>query len=145
MTTVEVQRKPLGDVSNKENLVPMKSKNQAPSLPIDAENGFQQVSQAPFYGKFYVYDSVRFVFGPWQMEVEEEAATIARVKQMESEEPLLQENPRRFVLFPITHPDIWQFYKKAEGEFLVWVATCHGALASYGGSLLPANSRLIMF
>ena len=69
------------------------------------------------------------------MEVEEEAATIARVKQMESEEPLLQENPRRFVLFPITHPDIWQFYKKAEGEFLVWVATCHGALASYGGSL----------
>ena len=56
------------------------------------------------------------------MEVEEEAAAIARVKQMESEEPLLQENPRRFVLFPITHPDIWQFYKKAEGEvfFSVW-------------------------
>ena len=56
------------------------------------------------------------------MEVEEEAAAIARVKQMESEEPLLQENPRRFVLFPITQPDIWQFYKKAEGEvfFSVW-------------------------
>ena len=64
------------------------------------------------------------------MEVEEEAAAIARVKQMESEEPLLQENPRRFVLFPITHPDIWQFYKKAEGDFFfrfgsvsVWVAS----------------------
>ena len=55
------------------------------------------------------------------MDVEEEAAAIARVKQMESEEPLLQENPRRFVLFPITHPDIWQFYKKAEGEVSVWV------------------------
>ena len=51
------------------------------------------------------------------MEVEDEAAAIARVKQIESEEPLLQENPRRFVLFPITHPDIWQFYKKAEGTY----------------------------
>ena len=50
-----------------------------------------------------------------KMEVEDEGAAIARVKQLESEEPLLQENPRRFVLFPISHPDIWQFYKKAEG------------------------------
>lgn len=33
------------------------------------------------------------------------------------EEPLLKENPRRFVLFPIEHTDIWQFYKKAEGQF----------------------------
>ena len=43
MTTAAIPRTPLGDVSNKENLVPMKSKNQAPSLPIDTENGFQQV------------------------------------------------------------------------------------------------------
>lgn len=57
------------------------------------------------------------IFEYLQMEVEDEAAAIARVKQMESEEPLLQENPRRFVLFPITHPDIWQFYKKAEGAY----------------------------
>ena len=54
-----------------------------------------------------------------QMDVEDEAAAIARVKQLESEEPLLQENPRRFVLFPISHPDIWQFYKKAEGAYLL--------------------------
>ena len=69
MTTVEVQRKPLGDVSNKENLVPMKSKNQAPSLSIDAENGFQQVSQAPFYGKFYVYDlyALSLAHGRWKL------------------------------------------------------------------------------
>jgi ribonucleoside-diphosphate reductase beta chain len=26
-------------------------------------------------------------------------------------EPILQENPNRFVLFPIEHDDIWQFYK----------------------------------
>jgi hypothetical protein len=32
-------------------------------------------------------------------------------------EPLLQENPHRFVLFPIKHNDIWRMYKKAEASF----------------------------
>lgn len=36
------------------------------------------------------------------------------------EEPLLKENKNRFVLFPIKHDDIWQFYKKAEASF--WTA-----------------------
>jgi ribonucleoside-diphosphate reductase beta chain len=36
------------------------------------------------------------------------------------EEPLLKENPNRFVLFPIKEHDIWQFYKKAEASF--WTA-----------------------
>jgi ribonucleotide reductase beta subunit family protein with ferritin-like domain len=35
-------------------------------------------------------------------------------------EPLLQENPNRFVLFPIQWPDIWSMYKKAEACF--WTA-----------------------
>ena len=35
-------------------------------------------------------------------------------------EPLLVEDPNRFVLFPIKHDDIWQFYKKAEASF--WTA-----------------------
>ena len=35
-------------------------------------------------------------------------------------EPILQENADRFVLFPIEHDDIWQFYKKAEASF--WTA-----------------------
>ncbi len=35
-------------------------------------------------------------------------------------EPLLQENPTRFVLFPIEHDDIWQFYKNAEAS--IWHA-----------------------
>lgn len=30
-------------------------------------------------------------------------------------EPLLRENPHRFVLLPIQYKDIWQMYKKAEG------------------------------
>ena len=36
------------------------------------------------------------------------------------EEPILQENKNRFVLFPIEHNDIWEFYKKAEASF--WTA-----------------------
>lgn len=32
-------------------------------------------------------------------------------------EPLLRENPRRFVVFPIQYHDIWQMYKKAEASF----------------------------
>lgn len=35
-------------------------------------------------------------------------------------EPILTENPNRFVLFPIRHDDIWEFYKKSEASF--WTA-----------------------
>lgn len=35
-------------------------------------------------------------------------------------EPILKENPNRFVLFPIEHDDIWAFYKKSEASF--WTA-----------------------
>lgn len=41
-------------------------------------------------------------------------------KRREREEPLLKENPHRFVLFPIQHDDIWAMYKKAEASF--WTA-----------------------
>lgn len=34
-------------------------------------------------------------------------------------EPLLQENPNRFVIFPLQHNDIWQFYKDSVAGF--WV------------------------
>ena len=37
-----------------------------------------------------------------------------------SVEPILQENKDRFVLFPIEHADIWEYYKKAEASF--WTA-----------------------
>ena len=36
------------------------------------------------------------------------------------QEPILQENKDRFVIFPIQHNDIWQFYKNAEASF--WTA-----------------------
>jgi ribonucleoside-diphosphate reductase subunit M2 len=38
----------------------------------------------------------------------------------EADEAILQENPNRFVIFPIKYHDIWQFYKKAEASF--WTA-----------------------
>ncbi|KAM7223631.1 Ribonucleotide reductase, small chain domain containing protein [Rhypophila decipiens] len=42
------------------------------------------------------------------------------VKNEKIDEPLLQENPQRFVLFPIKYHEIWQMYKKAEASF--WTA-----------------------
>jgi ribonucleoside-diphosphate reductase beta chain len=38
----------------------------------------------------------------------------------ESKEPLLMENKKRFVIFPIEHNDLWEFYKTAEASF--WTA-----------------------
>ena len=40
--------------------------------------------------------------------------------QTHSIEPILRDNPNRFVLFPIQHDDIWKFYKQSEASF--WTA-----------------------
>ncbi|KAI1844070.1 hypothetical protein JX265_009667 [Neoarthrinium moseri] len=48
------------------------------------------------------------------------AAVAPTIKPEEVDEPLLQENPQRFVLFPIKYHEIWQMYKKAEASF--WTA-----------------------
>lgn len=39
---------------------------------------------------------------------------------MNAEEPILTDNPGRFVIFPIQHHDIWEWYKKSEASF--WTA-----------------------
>ena len=39
---------------------------------------------------------------------------------MAQNEPILESNNSRFVLFPIQHDDIWKFYKKAQASF--WTA-----------------------
>ena len=36
-------------------------------------------------------------------------------------EPILQENKNRFVIFPIQHHDIWEWYKKQEAS--IWLTT----------------------
>ncbi|KAI0200748.1 ribonucleoside-diphosphate reductase small subunit [Astrocystis sublimbata] len=51
---------------------------------------------------------------------EDPKAVAAGIKAIEADEPLLQENPQRFVLFPIKYHEIWQMYKKAEASF--WTA-----------------------
>ena len=58
-------------------------------------------------------------------------------------EPLLQENPRRFVLFPIQDDDIWQMYKKAEASF--WTAEeIDLATDLQDWEYLSANERLFV-
>jgi ribonucleoside-diphosphate reductase subunit M2 len=52
--------------------------------------------------------------------IEEKKTETTVVKHDYSDEPLLQENPGRFVLFPIKYHEIWQMYKKAEASF--WTA-----------------------
>merc|ERR1712241_872869 len=44
----------------------------------------------------------------------------SKTEVTKTDEPLLRENPRRFVIFPIQYHDIWQMYKKAEASF--WTA-----------------------
>merc|ERR1711904_670547 len=41
-------------------------------------------------------------------------------KELEKEDPLLKENPNRWVMFPIQYPQIWEMYKKHEASF--WTA-----------------------
>jgi ribonucleoside-diphosphate reductase subunit M2 len=56
-----------------------------------------------------------------EIEAEPKALTVAEsIKAMEADEPLLQPNPNRFVLFPLKYHEIWQMYKKAEASF--WTA-----------------------
>ena len=35
-------------------------------------------------------------------------------------EPILKDNPNRFVIFPIQHDDIWEFYKMQQSA--IWTA-----------------------
>lgn len=43
-----------------------------------------------------------------------------RKLEKQKQEPLLIENPNRFVIFPIANKQVWDMYKKAEGSF--WTA-----------------------
>jgi ribonucleotide reductase beta subunit family protein with ferritin-like domain len=51
---------------------------------------------------------------------EEETTLQLAKKKQRTPEPLLEDNPNRFVLFPIRYQRIWEFYKKAEASF--WTA-----------------------
>merc|ERR1719343_1424796 len=56
--------------------------------------------------------------------VSSSTATVSRIsaefRKLEKSDPLLQENPRRWVLFPIQYHSIYEMYKKHEASF--WTA-----------------------
>ncbi|KAI0269174.1 ribonucleotide reductase small subunit [Gloeopeniophorella convolvens] len=75
--------------------------------------------------KLSIIDDARRSSSPaTQSEQEEEMDLRKRfvgdINLPESQEPLLMESKRRFVLFPIQYHEIWQMYKKAEASF--WTA-----------------------
>merc|ERR1712070_882683 len=44
----------------------------------------------------------------------------AKYRELEKSDPILMENPRRWVMFPIQYPAVWEMYKKHEASF--WTA-----------------------
>jgi ribonucleoside-diphosphate reductase subunit M2 len=42
------------------------------------------------------------------------------ISELEKSDPLLMDNPRRWVMFPIQYPAVWEMYKKHEASF--WTA-----------------------
>jgi len=91
------KRKPLGEVSNTEK------------------------SRVNLFGDEKTESSPKKVKQPvTEQKKEEETQAVAKTTKSKpdfSDEPLLRENPRRFVILPIQYPDIWQMYKKAEASF----------------------------
>ncbi|KAK6350046.1 Ribonucleotide-diphosphate reductase (RNR), small subunit [Orbilia brochopaga] len=57
---------------------------------------------------------------PIKAEPTPETPAFNGLKPEEADEPLLVENKKRFVLFPIKYHEVWQMYKKAEASF--WTA-----------------------
>lgn len=49
-------------------------------------------------------------------ELEKSAAQL----NLDADEPILKDNPGRFVIFPIKYPEVWTMYKKAQASF--WTA-----------------------
>jgi ribonucleoside-diphosphate reductase beta chain len=59
--------------------------------------------------------------GPQELQKHLEIVKQEQIKQFKTmTEKILQDNPGRFVLFPIEHNDIWKFYKQQEACF--WTA-----------------------
>ena len=93
--------------------IALNKENQPPLMKMKTENERYHDSEEKVSQIMCCFAVLQFL--SCQMEVSSEASAIARAEKLDSEEPLLMENPRRFVMFPIKHNDIWQFYKKAEG------------------------------
>lgn len=47
-----------------------------------------------------------------------------KVSGSDANEPILQENPDRFCMFPIKYTAVWEMYKKAEASFWTGMLRC---------------------
>jgi ribonucleoside-diphosphate reductase beta chain len=54
---------------------------------------------------------------PPVIQLDEHEQAVAKRKKREADEPLLKENPNRFVLFPLQHQDMWDLYKQHLSTF----------------------------
>merc|ERR1719171_2031764 len=63
-------------------------------------------------------------FAPQQDTAASHPSTVSRISaeflELEKSDPLLMENPQRWVMFPIQYPQVWEMYKKHEASF--WTA-----------------------
>lgn len=113
--TVDTITNEFGDMNirlmtNNVDSTPLKNKVSASPNPVSPESDSPSVSSSD---------------EPTTSIIRREAVTVSEHKRAElagqhAVEPLLKENPNRFVLFPIEDDDIWQMYKKAEASF--WTA-----------------------
>ncbi|KAJ3545328.1 hypothetical protein NMY22_g2486 [Coprinellus aureogranulatus] len=100
-----------------------------PTPSKKAAAAFANISlQSPTKVSKKLFDDAKLPESPKSVTEEEDVDELTRLRKQyvgevnlpESEEPLLKESKRRFVLFPIQYHEIWQMYKKAEASF--WTA-----------------------
>lgn len=84
---------------------------------VQKENSLQEPS--PPNAKLEIKDDMSSYQGPPIKERKEHSLNES-CEDFDKDEPLLQDNDKRFVLFPIKHREIWEMYKKAEASF--WTA-----------------------
>merc|ERR1711879_946651 len=69
-------------------------------------------------------DDVSVVASSKQGGIAATAAPLSRIsaeyRALEEHDPLLRENPQRWVMFPLHYPEVWEMYKKHEASF--WTA-----------------------
>jgi len=81
-------------------------------LPGDVAESLQRIAKPENLSSGYDAD-MQFAKAPLSQVSQE-------IKTLEASDPLLMDNPRRWVMFPIQYPAVWEMYKKHEASF--WTA-----------------------
>ena len=69
------------------------------------------------------------------------------VSGSDANEPILQDNPDRFCMFPIKYTAVWEMYKKAEASFWTGMLRCgdvthYFAAVANNATKLPSRPKL---